>query len=132
MLKHIAIAGQAFLHPERTAGCPHPHEEPRGWCRPRVYLSQAPGFFSAPGHHPFWVGTGISIYGLIYFLILQVLMHRRIKVFNKLFHHVYLKAIYLACQGHEGSSLKNQTGTAGLLGVPVKYLPLAQRNNKHV
>jgi beta-carotene 3-hydroxylase len=120
MQNHIAIAGRS---------CPHP-QEGSGWYQ--ACQGQAPGFFSAPGHDPFCSGTGISIYGLIYLLVHQVFIHRRIKVFNKLFNHVYLMAIYPAYPGHEASSLKNQTGTAGLLGVPAKYLTLAQRSNKHL
>jgi hypothetical protein len=132
MLNQDAFAGLAFLWREQAAGFSHPHAGPASRYRCRACPGLACSFFSSCGPDLFRTGTGISIYRLPYFLVRQVFIHRRIKVFNKLVNHVYLKAVYLAHQLHAGSSLRNQTGTAGLLGVAVNHLTLAQRNNMHL
>ncbi len=73
---------------------------------------------------PFWplffVGIGISIYGLIYFLIHDVYIHRRFKWFKKL-DNPYSKAILRAHGDHHAKQSKHECESFGLLFVNPKY-----------
>lgn len=154
MLNNLALAGLAFLGMEGVAwithkyllhGClwflhrSHHANGRRAWERNDLFFvyfgALAMACFVAGSTYLedlFWVGTGISIYGIAYFLVHDVFIHHRIKVFNKPAKNVYLRAVYLAHQVHHRSSLEDDTESFGLLWVPVKYLKLAQRNKKHL
>ena len=68
----------------------------------------------------FFVGVGISIYGLIYFLIHDVYIHRRFKWFKQL-DSPYSRAI-LRAHGHHHSKREKEDGVSfGLLFVHPKY-----------
>lgn len=68
----------------------------------------------------FFVGVGISIYGLIYFLIHDVYIHRRFKWFNQL-ESRYSKAILRAHGAHHAKHTKEGCESFGLLVVDKKY-----------
>ena len=71
----------------------------------------------------FWllfVGIGISIYGLIYFLIHDVYIHRRFKWFKQL-DSKYSRAILRAHGDHHSKSTKEDCESFGLLIVNTKY-----------
>jgi len=71
----------------------------------------------------FWllfVGIGISIYGMIYFLIHDVYIHRRFKWFRQLDTH-YSKAILRAHGDHHSKQTKEDCVSFGLLVVDSKY-----------
>lgn len=68
----------------------------------------------------FFVGVGISIYGLIYFLIHDVYIHRRFKWFKKL-DSKYSKAILRAHGHHHAVQDKDNCESFGLLVVDKKY-----------
>jgi beta-carotene 3-hydroxylase len=68
----------------------------------------------------FFVGVGISIYGLIYFLIHDVYIHRRFKWFNQL-EGKYSKAIVRAHGTHHAKQTKENTESFGLLIVNNKF-----------
>lgn len=76
---------------------------------------------STPGY--MWltfVGIGISIYGLIYFLIHDVYIHRRFKWFKHL-DSKYSRAILRAHGHHHAVTKKEGASSFGLLVVDEKY-----------
>ena len=68
----------------------------------------------------FYVGVGISIYGLIYFLIHDVYIHQRFKWFRQL-DSKYSRAILRAHGAHHAKSSKEHCESFGLLIVNPKY-----------
>ena len=68
----------------------------------------------------FFVGVGISIYGLVYFLIHDVYIHRRFKWFNQLDNR-YSRAILRAHGAHHAKQTKEDGESFGLLLVAPKY-----------
>jgi beta-carotene 3-hydroxylase len=67
-----------------------------------------------------FVGIGISIYGLIYFLIHDVYIHRRFKWFRQL-DGDYSRAILRAHGAHHAKTTKEDCESFGLLVVNPKY-----------
>jgi len=74
----------------------------------------------------FWIATGISIYGLTYFLVHDIFIHRRLKIFDKT-SNVYLKALDMAHKVHHKTPEKDGSESFGMLWVPIKYFRLAGR-----
>ncbi len=68
----------------------------------------------------FFVGVGISIYGLIYFLIHDVYIHQRFKWFRQL-DNKYSRAILRAHGAHHAVQTKEDCESFGLLVVNKKY-----------
>lgn len=68
----------------------------------------------------FFVGVGISIYGLIYFLIHDVYIHRRFSWFKHLDNN-YSRAILRAHGAHHAKQEKEDGESFGLLIVNPKY-----------
>lgn len=64
----------------------------------------------------FWAGIGIALYGLAYFLFHDVLVHRRLKIFDKI-DNPYFKAIVRAHNDHH-TGKKNY---GFILMIPWKY-----------
>lgn len=67
-----------------------------------------------------FVGIGISIYGLIYFLIHDVYIHQRFKWFRQL-DSPYSRAILRAHGAHHAKQTKEDCESFGLLVVAQKY-----------
>ena len=68
----------------------------------------------------FFVGVGISIYGLIYFLIHDVYIHRRFNWFKQL-DNKYSRAILRAHGAHHAKQTKEECESFGLLVVHPKF-----------
>ncbi len=68
----------------------------------------------------FFIGVGISIYGLTYFLIHDVYIHRRFKWFKKL-DSKYSRAILRAHGAHHSKQGKEEGESFGLLIVDSKF-----------
>jgi beta-carotene 3-hydroxylase len=68
----------------------------------------------------FWMGVGITIYGFSYFILHDILIHRRMKILSKP-KRGYLKGIFKAHQAHHASKDKNGAVSFGLFFVPYKY-----------
>ena len=68
----------------------------------------------------FWMGIGISLYGALYFVLHDVLVHRRLTLFGKPKHPV-LKVIYKAHQAHHKTNQKNDAVSFGLFLVPKEF-----------
>ncbi len=67
-----------------------------------------------------FIGIGISIYGLIYFLIHDVYIHQRFKWFKQL-DSKYSRAILKAHGAHHAKRTKEDCESFGLLAVNKKY-----------
>ena len=71
-----------------------------------------------------YIGLGITLYGFAYFIIHEVFIHQRIKLFRNTKSN-YLKAIRRAHKIHH-KNLKKEDGTCfGMLIVPLKYLKIS-------
>ena len=68
----------------------------------------------------FFIGVGISIYGLIYFLIHDVYIHRRFNWFKQL-DSTYSRAILRAHGAHHATQEKDGSESFGLLVVHPKF-----------
>ena len=68
----------------------------------------------------FWLGLGITIYGFTYFLVHDVFIHQRFKMFRNT-DSVYLRAIRRAHKMHHKHLGKYQGECFGMLWVPLKY-----------
>lgn len=79
----------------------------------------------------FWllfVGIGISIYGLIYFLIHDVYIHRRFRWFKQL-DNPYSRAIIRAHGAHHAKHSKDNCESFGLLVVAPKFFRSRKTNS---
>lgn len=68
----------------------------------------------------FWVGLGITIYGLCYFLVHDIFIHQRFKLFRNV-DNPYFKAIRRAHKMHHKHLGKEEGECFGMLWVPFKY-----------
>ena len=68
----------------------------------------------------FWVGLGISLYGILYFFLHDVLIHRRMKWFQKP-KNGFLIGILKAHQAHHRTNKKEDAVSFGLFVVPKEY-----------
>lgn len=68
----------------------------------------------------FFIGVGISLYGITYFLIHDVYIHRRFKWFKQL-DGKYSRAILRAHGAHHSKRTKEDCHDFGLLVVDAKY-----------
>lgn len=68
----------------------------------------------------FWMGIGISAYGMLYFFLHDVLIHRRVKWSDRP-KGSFLSGIFKAHQAHHQSRRKEGAVSFGLFWVPRKY-----------
>lgn len=68
----------------------------------------------------FWVGVGISLYGMLYFVLHDVLVHRRVRWFDSP-KSGFLRGIFKAHQAHHRSRERDGAVSFGLFWVPKKY-----------
>jgi beta-carotene 3-hydroxylase len=71
----------------------------------------------------FFIGLGILFYGIAYFLVHDVLIHRRFKWFNKTTNY-YLIGLRKAHKIHHKHLGKEEGECFGMLFVPFKYFKL--------
>ncbi|MBT8220301.1 MAG: sterol desaturase family protein [Bacteroidia bacterium] len=71
-------------------------------------------------NYKFFVGLGILLYGISYFLVHDVIIHRRFKWFNNI-KSPYLKALRKAHKVHHKHLGKEEGECFGMLFVPRKY-----------
>ncbi len=69
--------------------------------------------------YKFWIGAGISVYGVIYFIFHDWFIHNRLKAFNS--ENKYLKGIRRAHKIHHKSMEKEGSEEFGLLTASKKY-----------
>ena len=68
----------------------------------------------------FFIGLGILFYGIAYFLIHDVLIHRRFKWFDKT-DNWYFRALRKAHKIHHKNMGKHESECFGMLYVPMRY-----------
>ena len=68
----------------------------------------------------FWIGLGISMYGIFYAIFHDVLVHRRVKI-RFVAKNKYLKRIMRAHYIHHGVHTKDGAEAFGFLYAPKKY-----------
>lgn len=79
-------------------------------------------YFGVQGglNYLFFIGLGIMLYGMAYFLVHDVLIHRRFNWFNKT-NNSYLKGLRKAHKVHHKHLGKEEGECFGMLFVPFKY-----------
>ncbi|MHA4806778.1 sterol desaturase family protein [Flavitalea flava] len=68
----------------------------------------------------FWIGAGITVYGMTYFLIHDIFIHQRFRIFRNA-DNTYLKGIRRAHKMHHKHLDKEEGECFGMLWVPFKY-----------
>lgn len=68
----------------------------------------------------FWVGTGITLYGFAYFLVHDIFIHQRFKIFRQTDNR-YFRSIRRAHKTHHKHLGKEDGECFGMLWVPFKY-----------
>ena len=68
----------------------------------------------------FWIGVGITLYGIAYFLVHDIFIHQRFKLFRNS-NNRYFKAIRRAHKMHHKHLTKDDGECFGMLWVPFKY-----------
>jgi beta-carotene 3-hydroxylase len=77
----------------------------------------------------FYVGVGITLYGLAYFLVHDIFIHQRFKLFTRT-DNFYLRGLRKAHKVHHKHLGKEEGECFGMLWVPVKYFKEALRSAK--
>ena len=73
-----------------------------------------------------WIGAGIALYGLCYFLVHDIFIHQRFKIFRNS-DHPYMRAIRKAHKMHHKHLGKQDGECFGMLIVPIKYYREARK-----
>jgi len=77
------------------------------------------------------VGFGIMAYGAAYFLVHEVIIHRRMVLFPRV-SHWYLEALNAAHKVHHANQEKVNSYSLGMLIVPFKYFRSAWKKNHNL
>jgi len=77
----------------------------------------------------FYIGTGITLYGVCYFLVHDIFIHRRIKIFSN-YNNRYLAGIRRAHKMHHKHLGKQDGECFGMLWVPMKYFAESKARQK--
>lgn len=114
--------GWYFHEDHHQPGYPHPFEKNDFFFVVFAIPSIALFYF---GIHPqlnflFFIGLGILLYGIAYFVVHDVLIHRRFKWFNKT-SNPYLIALRNGHNAHHRHKGKEDGECFGMLFVPWKY-----------
>lgn len=78
-------------------------------------------------NHLFWIGLGITLYGLAYFLVHDIFIHQRFKWIRNI-DNPYFRGLRRAHKMHHKHLGKDQGECFGMLWVPVKYFKDRQAN----
>lgn len=78
----------------------------------------------------FWMGAGIALYGLSYFLVHDVFIHQRFRWLTRT-DNVYFRALRKAHKVHHKHLGKEDGECFGMLVVPGKYLQEAKKAKKN-
>jgi len=77
----------------------------------------------------FWAGLGITLYGLAYFLVHDIFIHQRLKLFRNS-EWIYFKALRRAHKVHHKHLGKEEGECFGMLFVPLKYFKETTKANR--
>ncbi|MEX1011331.1 MAG: hypothetical protein WDZ29_04650 [Balneolaceae bacterium] len=72
-------------------------------------------------------GTGILVYGMAYFFVHDIYVHRRVKWFRNV-DNSYLRSVRIAHKMHHKHRVKEPGESFGFLWVGKKYREIAKRN----
>lgn len=86
----------------------------------------AAGSFYPPLHLLFYVGLGITLYGIAYFFVHDIFIHQRFKILRNA-NSVYFRAIRRAHKMHHKHLGKEDGECFGMLWVPLKYFREAMK-----
>lgn len=88
-------------------------------------------YFGVQGgvNYLFYIGLGITLYGMAYFMVHDVFIHQRAKVLSKT-ENPYLKAIRRAHKQHHKHLGKEDGECFGFLWVPIKYFKMYFNQSK--
>lgn len=76
-----------------------------------------------------YIGIGITVYGLAYFLVHEIFIHQRFKYFRNT-DNWYFKAIRRAHKMHHKHTTKEDGECFGMLWVPLKYFFEGKKSSK--
>jgi beta-carotene 3-hydroxylase len=83
--------------------------------------------YGSPGFdYRFYIAIGICIYGILYFLVHDVYIHRRLRFFDKT-PNIYFKALDIAHKVHHRNTGKEGGEAFGMLLVGRKFFKIARR-----
>jgi len=88
------------------------------------YLGAASGF-----DFKFWIGLGILLYGIAYFLVHDIFIHQRFKIL-RYSNNTYFRALRKAHKVHHKHLVAEDGECFGMLVVPYKYFLEARRSQK--
>ncbi len=71
-------------------------------------------------YHPLFIGLGIMMYGFAYFVVHDIVIHQRFKLFTRS-TFFYIVAIRKAHKIHHKNQLKHDNQCFGMLFVPVNF-----------
>ena len=74
----------------------------------------------------FWMGVGITLYGIAYFFVHDIFIHQRFKILSHS-DNFYLRAIRKAHKVHHKKLVKENGECFGMLWVPLKYFREAKK-----
>ena len=77
----------------------------------------------------FWIGLGITLYGFAYFLVHDIFIHQRFRIFRNS-DSIYLRAIRKAHKVHHKHLDKQDGECFGMLWVPMSYFREAAASKK--
>jgi beta-carotene 3-hydroxylase len=76
-----------------------------------------------------WVGFGIALYGIAYFVVHDIIIHQRFKILSRL-DNVYVLALRRAHKMHHKHTGKEDGESFGMLIIKAKYIQEAIRQKK--
>jgi beta-carotene 3-hydroxylase len=77
----------------------------------------------------FFIGLGITVYGIAYFFVHDIFIHQRFKLLRET-RNPYLQAIRRAHKQHHRHTGKEKGECFGFLWVPLKYFRMYIKNRK--
>lgn len=77
-----------------------------------------------------FIGIGITLYGLAYFLVHDIFIHQRVPPWLKHTDNFYFRALRKAHKMHHKHLYKEEGECFGMLWVPMKYFREALKANK--
>ena len=86
------------------------------------------GTFFEPLHVLFFIGAGITMYGFAYFMVHDIFIHQRFKIFRNS-DNFYFRAIRRAHKMHHKHLGKEDGECFGMLWVPFQYFTEAIKRN---
>lgn len=76
-----------------------------------------------------WVGIGITLYGIAYFFVHEIIIHKRLKIPIPFKNSTYIKGLQLGHKAHHKHLDRFEGECFGMLLVPKKYFEQARKLN---